>query len=220
MQRSTLYATVVAGLIAAGFLGWTSLPRLREARFRDAGRRGDGARVLSLLRAGISPDLPLDASGETVLMRASSRGDLSLVEALLLQRADPARRDAGGRTALARAVAGGHQEVIRRLLATGADVGQDEALVRAVMGGRREAASLLLQAGANPNTAGGLHGETALLCAVSRSNPELVRLLLASGADPNLGSGLGETPLQRLRALPPTPARGRIGKLLAAAGAR
>ena len=59
-----------------------------------------------------SLDMP---NGMTPLMVAAACGNEAMVELLLLFGADPARRDAGGRTAAAYARAGGHPHLAARL---------------------------------------------------------------------------------------------------------
>ncbi len=79
---------------------------------------GNGARFQAqLLPAGDpadigSPDMP---NGMTPLMAAAACGNEAMVELLLLFGADPARRDARGRTAAAYARAAGHPHLAARL---------------------------------------------------------------------------------------------------------
>jgi ankyrin repeat protein len=133
----------------------------------------------------------------------------------LPRRADPnAKESRYGRTALMRAAAAGHADVVRLLLAAGADAdatddeGATPALL-ATLNGRLRVTRLLLEAGADPNAAD-VYGRTVLFAAVDRnalgadaaatagdeSPVDIVRLALAKGADPNAP----------LRAAPPTAA--------------
>ncbi|MGH7856648.1 MAG: ankyrin repeat domain-containing protein, partial [Candidatus Binatia bacterium] len=130
--------------------------------------------ALSLGFAACSRE-PIDEHGMTALMRAAAAGDLDGVRAAIREGADVGREVPGhgirgliaflswmqqlptrdeGWTALTYASAGGHADVVRALLAAGADV----------------------------NRGGGL-GETALLVAAGRGDDEVTRLLIEAGAD-------------------------------------
>ena len=79
---------------------------------------GDVARLRTTLPRTGDPaeDGPLDMlRGMTPLMVAAAFGNEAMVELLLLAGADPARRDAGGRTAAAYARAAGHPHLAARL---------------------------------------------------------------------------------------------------------
>jgi ankyrin repeat protein len=79
---------------------------------------GDVARLRTMLpptgdpAEDASPDV---LRGVTPLMVAAAFGNEPMVELLLLQGADPARRDANGRTAAAYARAAGHPHLAARL---------------------------------------------------------------------------------------------------------
>lgn len=83
------------------------------------------------------------------------------------------------------AVAGGHTQVVRRLLAAGADSGARQQqgftpLMGAAAGGHREILELLLAAGADP-AAESDDGKTARDLAAERGHPELAERLAAAG---------------------------------------
>lgn len=91
--------------------------------------RGDADAVRALLGAGVDPDLRAVslvqelASEVTPLYRASLRGHLAAVDALLVGGADPRWADPVARnTALHVAAAAGHTDTALRLVAAGADL--------------------------------------------------------------------------------------------------
>ena len=100
------------------------------------------------------------------LIRASAKGELHKVEALLAAGAYPDAADRFG-TPLHAAVYYGHEAIVRVLLA----------------------------AGANPDAAS-QYGWTPLYDAASRGRKAIVELLLAAGADPTLRTSYGKTPSQ------------------------
>ena len=93
----------------------------------------------------------------------------------------------------------GHAEVVRLLLAAGADVNAQNqfgytALMGAAFHGHFEVVRLLLAAGADVNTQD-QGGSTALILAAINGHAEVVRLLLAAGANVNLQNQAGRTAL-------------------------
>jgi ankyrin repeat protein len=99
----------------------------------------------------------LDADGLTALMRASARGDVKAVNALLEKQASPdVRSDPFAVTALMCASFHGHVEIVRLLIAKGANVRLQDgtgagAIDWAVVGSRPAAEALLKQSGAAMN---------------------------------------------------------------------
>jgi ankyrin repeat protein len=95
------------------------------------------ADVRELLAAGVDPNLKEDRNGRTLLMLASLEGRLEIVSALLRSRADPNLADAAGQNALTLAAIRGHDNIVRALLAAGAQVlddGRGNALIGALAG--------------------------------------------------------------------------------------
>ena len=95
----------------------------------------------------------------------------------------------GGRTALQAAAEAGHLEIVKRLLAAGADVnmpaakpGGRTALQAAAKAGHYEVVERLLAAGADVNMPATVFGETALQGASRAGHSEIVKSLLAAGA--------------------------------------
>jgi ankyrin repeat protein len=165
---------------------------------------GNAAIVALLLKAGADPDAPLPG-GETPLMTAARTGTLRSVKALLDAGARPdGKDDRRGQTALMWAAAEGHADVVRELIAAGADFRMRltsgfSPLLFAVRRGHIGVVRVLLEAGADANEAipvdagrrrgyGGRlppAGATALLLAVTNGHYELAAELLDAGANPN-----------------------------------
>ena len=99
----------------------------------------------------------------------------------------------------------GHADVVRELLAAGADPNVIETYYRqtplhkAAVEGHSEVVKELLTGGADPNAAGYM-GRTPLHEAAEGGHPEVVRALLAYDADPLIRDRGGYTPLERARA--------------------
>src|SRR5262245_2267574 len=161
--------------------------------------------LLAALWSGV---LCAQDAGERELVRAAGAADLAGVSRLLQQgvsanaavdrRAGVAREEVAtagvrtsGDTALAAAARARSAEIVRLLLASGADVNRAAVdgtpLAIAALRSDRRVAELLLAARADPNERDGA-GATPLYRAVLAGDVELARRLLAAGADPNLRS--------------------------------
>ncbi|MFC4785006.1 ankyrin repeat domain-containing protein [Nocardioides sp. MAHUQ-72] len=86
----------------------------------DLARLGHGQRLVAYVEAGVPVDLT-DASGNTLLMLAAYHGHAGTVDALATLGADVNRLNDRGQSPLAGAVFKGEDEVVRTLLAHGAD---------------------------------------------------------------------------------------------------
>ena len=176
-----------------------------------ASQNGSAAMVRRLLEAGANPNVALLA-GETPLMVAARSGyPAGIVEQLLAKDANAGARGARGQTALMWAVSQKHPDVVKVLLAHGADVkarseewsqmmavpphgylgynrqiphGGDTALLFAARVGDLDSAKLLVAAGANVNDADAW-GVSATVLAAHSGYTEFVEFLLENGADPN-----------------------------------
>jgi len=100
-------------------------------------------------------------------------------------------RNDWNRTPLMYAAYFGETELVRSMLARGADPDAEDtnertALMAASIQGNTEVVELLLKAGANPNKKDSPSGGTALMAAIAANNPDIVRLLCTYGADPNI----------------------------------
>jgi ankyrin repeat protein len=169
---------VVAMLTAAG-------ARPVDARSKDllrAVQNGALAGVRELLAAGVDPNLKEDRNGRTLLMLASLEGRLEIVSALLRSRADPNLADAAGQNALTLAAIRGHDDIVRALLAAGAQVpddGRGNALIGALAGNNMRAIELIVPR-ASPTAR-----STALVYAVENGREQAVATL-GRGLDPAL----------------------------------
>src|SRR6266704_2959431 len=155
--------------------------------------------VERLLKAGADPNAA-QWTGETPLIVCARTGNVETVKLLLSHGADPnAKETQQGHTALMRAVAEKHPEVVRALIERGADVrarskGGFTALLFASQQGDVASARILLAAGADVNEATPENG-TALVMAVASGRQEFAIFLLENGADPNAADAYGVTAL-------------------------
>jgi ankyrin repeat protein len=148
-----------------------------------------------LLEAGANPNLA-SASGETPLLAAARTGDVGVAKLLMMGGAEVETRERRRQqTPLMWAVSGGHRDVVRLLIETGADVNATSGtgftpLMFAARQGDVDAARMLISAGADVQRAAA-DGATALMVAAgSLSLPDDGRertaiTLLDHGADPN-----------------------------------
>ena len=144
------------------------------------------------------------------LFAAAEQGDALATRRALWHGADPATKDAEGRTALALAAARGHGSVVELLLARGSDpntrdkAGRTPLLAATDPTTRADASSpaadletlrLLFAAGAEVDAREHREGATALMLAAHAGAPGPVELLLACGANPNAQDLAGTTVL-------------------------
>lgn len=131
-----------------------------------------------------------------LLSQAAASGDDQQVAAVLSPDASPdLRENDRGRSALDLSVWNNHPNVVRILLAAGADpdaeIGEyreTTALRHSAPRCMREVAQLLLDAGANPNGRTDTDQSTPLILAAAQGDVEMVDLLLDWGASPNLAA--------------------------------
>jgi hypothetical protein len=132
---------------------------------------------------------------DTILL-AAARGDVATVHAFLEGGMPLVAANHPGDTALGRAVASGHPEVVRILLGRGGDVNARDAngytpLINAAIFGHAEVARVLLQGGADPHFRAHSHlfrgnrTTTALEQARGNGQQEVVELLLQAGVEPS-----------------------------------
>ena len=173
-----------------------------------------------LLAAGANPNAATDR-GWTPLMRAASRGHSEETRMLLDADANPNAVAEGkktvlgagktygemaaaskelkydGETALMRAADNDHPEIVKMLLAAGANpnAARSDGWTALMQTADPEIVKVLLAAGANPNAATE-NGNTALIDAgIYGREIEIVKMLLAAGANPNAATKRGHTAL-------------------------
>lgn len=147
------------------------------------------------------------------LIEAAAAGNLALVLARIEEGEDVDALDAGGLTALHRAAAGGHREVVRGLLDAGADpdAPSHQPTPKAAPEPMAPGASVIeLSTDEGASALGGLlgkfweasrgkkaavQGHTALAEAVANDHADVVDLLLERGADPDVRDAEGFTAL-------------------------
>lgn len=143
-------------------------------------KAGETERALRLLAAGA----PADAGShdESLLCQAIASRDLRLARALLAAGASPDEDDGVGSTALWLAVHGDQPDLVRELLARGADpnrLPETSALVpTAALQGDADLCALLVSHGADIDTG----SWNAVMVAVADNNVPLLQRLIALGA--------------------------------------
>jgi ankyrin repeat protein len=161
--------------------------KYREAALLSAYEHGSTEVVKSLISDGVSVNIAT-AEGQPLLILAIARGDLVMLDLLLVADADVNIRDTNGNPALASAIANAQYPAAMRLIEHGSSVnvkGPKWAGIHlAALFGRTDLCRALLEAGASVDQLGD-SSRTALMLASKEQHVETVRLLLELGADPN-----------------------------------
>src|SRR5688500_14683064 len=160
----------------------------------------DERTVADLLRRGLDVNT-VGPNSESLLMIAARHGRPTMVKTIPDPRPRINARNAFGETALMLAAYQGHTEVVRQLLAQGAEINHEgwTPLMYAAAQNRIDIARILIGQGARINSTGD-NGTTAMMMAAREGNLGMVLLLLEHGADPNLRNHDGQTALGLARA--------------------
>ena len=210
-------AARVAELLRAG-ADLTLGNRYGATPLSEAARRGDTAVLRLLLKAGANPEAP-NPEGQTALMVVARTGNLDAATLLLAHGAKiDAREHWGGQTALIWAAAQNQAQMVRFLIAKGADVnaratvrdwqrrvtaegrpkdmnhGGFSPLLYAAREGHIECIRELLKGKADINFVDP-DGTTALVLALMNGHWDAAKRLIESGADVNLWDFYGQSPL-------------------------
>ena len=134
----------------------------------------------------VAADLDVEHAGWTALTRASIKGYLDIVKALLAAGADKDKYGGFGVTPLIWAAIEGHLKVVQVLLKAGAKVDKvnkygHTALIVATDNGHTQVVEALLKAGADFKKVDE-DGSTALMIATDHGHTEIVQLLEAAAA--------------------------------------
>lgn len=168
--------------------------------FLAAVERGDTNVVTELLDKGLDPNTA-DPKGNTALMMAARRGHENLVALLLERKASVRARTPHGDTALMMASLGGHVGIAKMLIEKGAQVRESgwTPLHYAAFMGHAEMIRFLLASGADKDAVAP-NGYTALMLAARGGHLEAARVLLQEDADFRHKGPRGETALAIARA--------------------
>ena len=182
MRQSICFAALTAVVLA-------SAPAVGDEQLIAAVRGGNHETLLSLLDR---KDVDIDAGradGSTALAWATYMNDERAVELLLRARADVNKaNDFHGVTPLSLACANGNSDVVKKLLAAGADPNRaqlsgETPLMTCADSGAVDGVKALLKRGADVNAKENKDDQTALMWAVGEKQPQVVRLLVKNGAN-------------------------------------
>jgi cytohesin len=171
--------------------GWTPLGLARKNNAKD---------VIKLILEKYNDIDKVDSNGITDLTLASYSGDINKVVELIKSGADVnfIHKDSGA-TPLHIAVPNGHNEVVKTLIQSKADINKAEIngwtpLHIAAENGHNEVVKTLIQSNADINQAN-INGWTPLNTAALNGHNEVVKTLIQSNADINQANINGWTPL-------------------------
>ena len=128
-----------------------------------------------------------DPDGTTPLHWAVRANDVDAVQRLLRSGANPDAANRYGVTPLSLAATNASAPLIQALLQAGAHP-TNSILMTAARTGNAEVIRMLIARGADANARESSLGETALMWAAAENHPEAVRALIEHGADPNARS--------------------------------
>jgi len=167
-----------------------------NARFLMAARNADAAALSRELAAGAVVN-SRNRLGESALIIVLKKDRVDLANFLVDAGADVNQAALNGITPLMAAAYGGHDAMVKRLLAKGADIRavdrlQKNAMVYAAGEGRTDVVMTLINAGMTPNDVYA-NELTPLMWAAGFGKTATVRALLAAGADASRKDNRGKT---------------------------
>lgn len=121
-----------------------------------------------------------DWLGKRALTYASDKGYEAVVKILLKKGANPNVRSMG-ETPLVCALKKGHNNIVKRLIGSGAQV-DNVSFISVIEAGKSDIAQLFITSGANINACDD-NGKTVLMIAVEKFNVSIVNALIEAGAD-------------------------------------
>jgi ankyrin repeat protein len=146
--------------------------------------------VKLLIEQGAPADAKLPPNNGTALHLAAEEGELEMVKWLVAKKLDLTSTDSAGWTPLLRASAAGRTDVVKFLLAQGAQL-DDNALFPAAANGHVALVELLLESGAKPDAVSvGLESSTVLGHAAASGRIDVVKLLHEKGASVKKDTGV------------------------------
>lgn len=153
------------------------------------------AQVIDLLQRGMDVNTT-DRQGNTLLIIAARNGNAELLDFLLRNRANTAKRNQHGDSAIMAAAFRGNAVIVQRLLQAGASVDNAgwNALHYAAYGGYNEVMRALV-AGKPNLDALAPNGQTALMFAAAAGKLDVVKTLIDADADMDLEDREGRTAL-------------------------
>ncbi|XP_076854327.1 histone-lysine N-methyltransferase EHMT1a isoform X2 [Brachyhypopomus gauderio] len=204
-RRTALHAAAAAGhrevchiLVQAG-ANLDMCDEQQRTPLMDACENNRRETVEYLLKAGACVT-HRDTRGLTCLHMVSRGGHVGVLQHLLTTTAvDINCKDDGGWSPITWATENLHKEVVKLLIAKGADIHMRDkeeniCLHWAAFAGSEDVARLLLENGSDLHAAN-VHEDTPLHVAVRQNQLDCVMLFLSRGADVNLVNRDGETPL-------------------------
>src|SRR5437899_20884 len=134
-----------------------------------------------------TPPSSAETSSYVGLLAAAARGDATRIKALTARGENPDVRDSHGRTPLHVATYGGHHDVMRALVAAGADpnaLENDRYDIVTIAAVANDVATLniVLSLGASAKNVTSRYDGTALIAAAHLGHAEVVRTLIRAGA--------------------------------------
>jgi ankyrin repeat protein len=162
----------------------------------DAVKAGDRQVVRTLVKKPALVNTP-EADGTTALHWAVRANDLETARALLDAGANSNAANRYGVTPLSLAAENSSVAMVEALLKSGADPKRPMILMTAAHSGNADVVRVLVAHGADVNEQEPSRGETALMWAASENHPEAIKVLIEQGADPNARSTVLTFPKDR-----------------------